>query len=144
MGTSVGQICNRNTVTCASDAEIRNVVALMSERHVGSVILVQEMADGPRPYGIVTDRDLVVRIIAAGVDMDSLTIRDVATMDITVVQENDGIGEAVHLMHEAGINRLPVVDRRGILIGVISGDDLLLHLAEQVQELASLFMRAAR
>ena len=141
MGTSVGQICKRNPVTCASDAEITDVVDLMREQQVGSVILVQEMTDGTRPYGIITDRDLVVRVFTAGVEYDSLTIRDVATTDLKLVRENDGMGEAIHVMHEAGIKRLPVVDSVGRLIGIISGDDLLLHLANEVQELASLFIR---
>lgn len=143
MGMSVGQICKRNPVTCMRDAEIRDVVGLMRERKVGSVIVVQELTGETRPYGIITDRDLVVRVISAGEDLDSLTIRDVATTDLRVVREHDSIGEAIHIMHEAGIKRLPVVDALGILIGIISGDDLLLHLANEVQELAALFARGA-
>ncbi len=143
MGTSIGQICNRKPVTCAHDAEIRDVVALMRDKAVGSVILTQTMSDGTRPYGVVTDRDLVVHVIAAGVDIDSLTIRDVATTDLKSIHENDRIGEAIHMMREAEIKRLPVVDTLGRLVGIISGDDLLLHLANEVQELASLFMRGS-
>ncbi len=141
MGTSVGQICNRKPVTCAHDAEIRDVVNLMRDEQVGSVILTQKMVDGTRPYGVVTDRDLVVRVIAAGLDIETLTIRDVATTDLKSIHENDRIGDAIHMMREAEIKRLPVVDTLGRLIGIISGDDLLLHLANEVQELASLFMR---
>ncbi len=141
MSMSVGQICKRNPVTCARDAEIREVVGLMRERGVGSVIVVQELTGEMRPYGIITDRDLVVRAISAGEDINSLTIGDVATTDVRVAREHDSIGEAIHIMREAGIKRLPVVDALGILIGIVSGDDLLLHLANEVQELAALFAR---
>jgi len=143
MGMSVGQLCKRNPVTCAFDAEIRDVVGLMREREVGSVIVVQELSGEMRPYGIITDRDLIVRVISSGENLDSLTIRDVATTDLRVVREHDSVGEAIHIMREAGIKRLPVVDALGILVGIISGDDLLLHLANEVQELAALFARSA-
>jgi len=141
MTISIAQICNKNPVTCAIDAEVRDVVNLMREKQVGSVIVVNEMTDGTRPYGIITDRDLVVRVIAAGVDLESLVIRDIATTEIAVGRDTDSAGEAIHVMREEGVKRLPVVDALGRLIGIVSGDDLLLHIANEVQALASLFMR---
>lgn len=87
MGLSVGQICKRKPVTCTRDAEIKDVVDLMRERRVGSVIVVHESAGAVRPYGLITDRDLVVRVISTGASLDSLAVKDVATSELIVGRE---------------------------------------------------------
>lgn len=132
---SVGQICNRDTVIARKEDSIVEIAKLMRELHVGSVIIVEDAEDGVKPVGIVTDRDLVVEILAAQIDPDTVAIGDIMSYELTTAQENDGLWETLQRMRAKGIRRLPVVDGQGLLLGILSSDDLLELLAGELGEL---------
>jgi CBS domain-containing protein len=100
----------------------------MKRRQVGSLLLL----DGPRPVGIVTDRDLVVRAVAEGRDPREQWVRDCVTYDPIVVRVEDGIETAVSLMRKHGVRRLPLVDESGAAVGIVTADDLLSLLGREV------------
>ncbi|MES1943608.1 hypothetical protein PC39_05820 [Salinisphaera sp. PC39] len=129
----VGSFCNRDPVTVRRDTEIREAARSMRTHHVGALVVV----DGGRPVGIVTDRDLVIEVLAGDVSDDKLTIGDVMTQDVGVIEEDEGFSEALVKMAELGARRLPVVDARGHLVGMVSLDDILECYAELTDRLRS-------
>lgn len=129
----VGSFCNRDPVTITRDAEIREAARRMRTHHVGALVVAEE----GRPVGIVTDRDLVVEVLAQEVPDDTLTVGDVMTREVGTVGEREGLSEALVRMGELGVRRLPVVDDEGCLIGLVSLDDILECYAELTERLRS-------
>ena len=138
---SIGEICNRKVVVMQREETIGEAAKLMRDQHVGSVLVVDEQ-DGKRvPVGIVTDRDLVVEVIAPELDADAITVGDIMMTGFAVVKEETGVFEAIQYMRTKGIRRLPVVDAEERLIGIVTLDDLLILLAEELDALAKLVAR---
>jgi len=138
---SIGEICNRKVVVMQREETIAEAAKLMRDQHVGSVLIVDEQ-DGKRvPVGIVTDRDLVVEVIAPELDADAITVGDIMMTGFAVVKEETGVFEAIQYMRIKGIRRLPVVDAEERLIGIVTLDDLLILLAEELDALAKLVAR---
>ncbi len=138
---SIGEICNRKVVVMQREETIAEAAKLMRDQHVGSVLIVDEQ-DGKRvPVGIVTDRDLVVEVIAPELDADAITVGDIMMTGFAVVKEETGVFEAIQYIRTKGIRRLPVVDAEERLIGIVTLDDLLILLAEELDALAKLVAR---
>ncbi len=132
---SLATICNRNVVYIDQDAGIVEVAQLMRERHVGSVIVV----DGAgKPIGIITDRDLVIEVIANEVSAEALLLKDIMTPEPVILQESADTEAALKLLRDHGVRRAPVVDAEGLLSGIVSMDDVLQHLSQELNELVSL------
>jgi len=143
----VADICTRSVVTCRRDITALDLAKLMRERHVGAVVVVDEDEDGGRamPVGVVTDRDLVVEVMACGVDPEILRVGDLIVTAPETVVDDELMFDAVWHMRRKGIRRLPVVDAQGCLFGILSADDLTRFLAEQLTGVASLAIgQAAR
>ena len=110
----------------------------MRRQHVGDLVVVDEV-DGKRlPAGIVTDRDIVMEIVAMGLDASVMTVGDFMEPKLATVDENEGIYETMLYMRTEGVRRLPVVDRDGALVGIVTLDDLIELLADEMSELAKL------
>jgi CBS domain-containing protein len=137
----VGEICNRAVVVAEKTLSVREAAQLMRSRHVGDVVVVEQRNGSRHPVGIVTDRDIVVEVVAAGVNPDALTVADITGPDLATVSESEGVYEALHTMRSKGVRRIPVVDRDGGLVGIVTLDDLLSLLAEEMTELAKLVSR---
>jgi len=135
---SIGEICVRNVVCAGRDATVMEAAALMREHHVGGVIIVDPAQDGRIPVGIVTDRDIVVETVAAGVDPQSVRVGDLLKRPIATVTEDMGYAETISKMSVAGVRRMPVVDHRGLLVGIIALDDLLRQLASPLAAVSEL------
>jgi CBS domain-containing protein len=115
---------------------------LMRENHVGSIVVVEQMNSGKRiPVGIITDRDLVVEVLAPGLDAETITVGDIMEAELVTVREKEGLLETMEIMRYKGVRRIPVVDEAGQLIGIASIDDLLEVLAEEMTELAKIVAR---
>lgn len=131
-------ICNREVLIAQKIDTVVEAARLMREYHVGNVIIIEERNGLKYPVGIVTDRDIVVELIAKEVDINSVTLGDIMYREITLAKENDDINETIKIMRQKGIRRLPVVDDSGALIGIVTLDDLIDLIAEQLQDLAEL------
>ena len=138
---SVGAICNREVVICRPDEPIREAATLMRNRHVGDVIVVENREDGPVPVGILTDRDILIELLAEEVDLDSLTCGDVMSGELVIAKEDDEILDTIELMRDKGVRRIPVVNQQGGLEGVLTVDDLVELIAEQLTDLVRLCRR---
>ena len=138
---SVGEICNREVVIAEKSLSVDEAARLMRSYHVGDLIVVEQQAGRNRPVGIVTDRDIVVEVMAAGIAPDSLTVSDIMGPNLATVQEGEGVFETIRLMRAKGVRRMPVVDREGGLVGIVTLDDLMTLLAEEMTELANMVAR---
>lgn len=138
---TVGEFCNREVVFIRRDESIPETARLMRRHHVGDLVVVEEQQDRRVPVGIVTDRDLVLEVIAQEVDPNKLTVGDVMSIELVTAREEDSLFDAIKLMRRRGVRRVPVVDRAGVLVGILSVDDLLELFAETLGDLATLLQR---
>ncbi len=137
----IGEICNREVVFATRDTSILETAQLMRRHHVGDLVVVDEKNDKRIPVGIVTDRDIVIEVIAKEADINSLTAGDIMGPELVTTREAEGVFETIQLMRLKGVRRMPVVDHHGGLVGIVSVDDLVELLAEEMSELAKLISR---
>lgn len=135
---SAGEYCNRDVVVIDKSAPVREAVNLMRGNHVGDVVVVEKQADMVVPLGILTDRDIVVEILAEDVDLDAVNVGDVMSYQLVTVSEETKLLDAIKLMRINGVRRLPVVNKQAGLEGILSVDDLLELIVEQLTDIASL------
>lgn len=134
----VGEVCNREVVVVDRGASLLEAAHLMRSQHVGDVVVV-EIQDGRSiPVGILTDRDIVVELIAEEVDLQKVAVGDVMSFELIIARESDGLFETVEHMRDRGVRRLPVVAENGGLEGILAVDDVLELLAEQLTALVRL------
>lgn len=118
------EVCKRDVVIASRNTSLADAAKLMRERHVGSVLVVDAAAAG-RPVGIVTDRDIVVQVVAAGLDHRGMTVGEIMSTPLLTVRDEDDALVALKAMRLRGVRRVPVVDEAGLLVGIVSLDDLL-------------------
>jgi CBS domain-containing protein len=116
-------VMTREPVPCEPGDSISRIAEIMKREDVGSVPVV-ESADSGRLVGIVTDRDIVVRVLAEGRDVSGATVRDAMTPNPATCREDDDVSRAVAHMAERQVRRLPVVDADGRLRGIIAQADI--------------------
>ena len=134
----IGEICTREVVIVKRNETVLEAAKLMRQHHVGDVVVIEEH-DGVRfPVGIVTDRDLVVEIMAPELDPAAITVGDIMEQELVIVKESMGLFEAIQYMRSKTVRRLPVVDENGALLGILALDDLLELLSEELLAIARL------
>jgi CBS domain-containing protein len=139
---TIGEICSRETVFTTRDTTVATAARLMRHHHVGTLVVVEQMNGGKRvPVGIVTDRDVVVEVMATGLDSNAITVGDIMGQELVTARESEGVLETMQIMRYKGVRRLPIVDKNGQLVGIVSFDDLLEVLAEQITELSKIVAR---
>lgn len=132
------EIMTRNVKTANRETSLREVAVLMREGDMGAVPVVEN----GKLVGIVTDRDIVVRAVAEGKDV-STVIGDVMTTEIFASKENDFVFEAIRLMGDKQVRRIPVINDEGELVGIIAMADVALEtedereIAETLEEISS-------
>ena len=136
---TVGEICMRETVVSGRQTSIVEIARLMRGAHVGSIVVVDD--DGRTPVGVITDRDLVVEILATEIGTESVTAGDVMSADLITVEQDESVFDAVQTMRERGIRRMPVVDGAGLLVGIVTMDDLIEFLVEELSDLVRVVKR---
>lgn len=137
----IGEFCNRDVIIINGDESVKSAAELMRKHHVGDVVLVEENQGQQTPVGIVTDRDLVIEVIAVGLDTTVLTVQDIVTRSLLTVKEDDNVFDCLELMKIKGVRRLPVVDADKSLIGIITMDDITALLAGMLYNVVSVIDR---
>jgi predicted transcriptional regulator len=130
---TVGAHCNRNVATIKETAAIADAAVLMREAHVGDLIVMD--SQGTSPIGVITDRDIVIELIAEDVDLKTVTVGDIMTGSIATVNESNGLEFALKEMHRCGIRRIAVTDSDHKLVGVLSLDDVVNYLMSLLDHL---------
>lgn len=137
----IGEVCNREVVVAEKSLAVTEAAGLMRMHHVGDVVVVDDRGGKRRPVGILTDRDIAVEVVAAGVNPEALTAGDIMTSELATLRESEGLYEALRYMRDKGVRRMPVVDGDGALVGILTLDDLLTLLAEELTNVAKLLSR---
>lgn len=132
---SVGRICVREVDVVSLDESVRAAASRMHDRKVGTLVVVSSESV---PIGMVTDRDLVTRVLAHGLSADEIQVADVMTEVPRTVHEEASIEDALAIMRAGSFRRVPVVDSNRHLVGLLSLDDILSLLAEEFRDIGLL------
>ena len=138
---TIGAICNHTVITALPTATVLEAATLMRQHHVGDVVVVKEHQGKQVPIGIVTDRDVVVDLVATELDCRVITVGDIMVTNLAVAKDSTGVLEAIQLMASKGVRRLPIVGDDGELVGIVTLDDVLLLLAKELGALTKLVAR---
>lgn len=130
----VGSLCTRQTVIIRPDETALTATRLMGDFGVGSIVVV----DGGRPVGILTDRDIAIRVVSEAKDADATSVGSIMSYPVITIPEYAAVGDALRRMRAHRIRRLPVVDEAGALAGILTIDDLLDLIAEELEAIADL------
>ncbi len=132
---SVGRICRRNVFIANLDENVRDVARRMREHNVGTLVALDANRE---PVGIVTDRDIAVRVVAEDRDARKTTVLDVMTIVPQTVSEDTPIEVALQMMRGGAFRRVPVIGKDGSLVGLLSLDDVLDLLADEFHVIGEL------
>jgi CBS domain-containing protein len=126
---SLERFCRKATVTCLASDTVTAAAIKMREGHVGSLVVVDEQY---KPIGILTDRDVVCRVVADQRSPDATRVGEVMSFDLQVAHATDKVDQALFAMQSKGVRRLPLVDVEGRLAGIVSLDDMLVLLSAEL------------
>lgn len=132
---SAGKLCVRSVDVADAEESALTAARRMNDRGVGTLVVVDA---GREPIGMLTDRDLTVRVLAKGRDPVLTTVRDVMTPDPETVTECTSLEDALRVMRKGPCRRVPVVDGQGRLVGLLSLDDILELLASEFNSIRGL------
>lgn len=135
---NVGEECSRPAITVAVSATLAEAAVLMRERNVGALIVTQSPSNRPTAVGVITDRDIVRAQLDHTADLSSLGVEQAMSRDPLEINAQADIGDAIRRMRARGVRRAPVITGNGTLIGVVSIDDLIVRVAEDLNGLAVL------
>ncbi|HJR02020.1 MAG TPA: CBS domain-containing protein [Methylomirabilota bacterium] len=128
----LGKICTKPVVTASAQMTVDEAARAMRSRNVGALVVV----NAGRPIGMLTDRDVVVEVVAKGMDPDTVRVGDVMRRRPITIREDLGIFDAARVFAKTGVRRLPVVTKTGVLVGVIAVDDLIMLLGNEMGHMA--------
>ncbi len=135
---AIGELCSRDVVFVERNETVAQAARRMREHHIGSLVVVDRSGGAPRPVGMFTDRDVAVGVVALGLDPQATPVEAAMRGSVVSVREDEGVGRAIAMMRSEGVRRLPVVDARGALVGLIASDDLIDLFAEEMSGLAGM------
>lgn len=138
----IADCCKRDVVVAERDTTVAQAAKLMRKYHVGDVVVVDSAGAAQRPLGIVTDRDIVVEVVALGVDPCDVKLGELVTGRLACVAAADTHVDAIRMMAANAVRRMPVVDAMGSLVGIVTADDLLPQVAAELSDLSLLSARS--
>lgn len=122
---NTGEVCTRSVTIAFRYTSLNGAARLMRENHVGCLVVVDETNGMRYPVGMLTDRDIVTAVIASDLDAKLLQVEDVMSTDLLCAREDDSLIDLVRNMRRKGVRRIPVVGAQGDLVGLVSLDDVL-------------------
>ena len=135
---TTGAFCTREVVIAEKSTGIVELTQLMRKHHVGDVVVVDKQGEKVIPVGVVTDRDIVVELVALEVDLASVTAGEVMSRELVTGRDTESIWDSLQRMRRKGIRRMPVVNEAGSLEGILTVDDLIELLADELSTLAAI------
>lgn len=129
---TTGDICTRNVSFATRDMTLAAAARQMREHHVGCLVVVDVADARRRVLGVLTDRDIVVEVVAPGIDPATLAVGDVMSAEPVTAREDDSLIDLMRLMRSHGVRRVPVVGAGDELVGIVTLDDVLTILAEEL------------
>lgn len=135
---TVGNYCERNLALLTRDASLQKAAKMMRSHHLGEVIVVEKLNGKNIPVGLVTDRDLVIEIMALEVDVEQISVGHIMSLELITVREDYSLSDSLEIMQQHGVRRLPVVDSDGVLIGLIDMELILKVLCQDLGKMLEL------
>ena len=132
---SAADLCNRIDTFATREMTVERAAQLMREHHVGCLVVADDTPQGRLVVGVLTDRDIVTAVVAMSLDPAALRVEDVMSVDVTTARAEDSMEDLVGTMRREGVRRLPVTTPEGCLIGLVTLDDLLRVMAEQLRSM---------
>jgi CBS domain-containing protein len=127
-------VARTEVMTASRDQSAGNLATVMQEETVGSVVIEED----DQPVGIVTDRDLVLEVLEPRREASEVTAGEIMTETPVTVRDDAGVFDAIRKMHEESVRRMPVVDGDGLLAGIVTLDDLVVMLSDEMDTLAGI------
>jgi CBS domain-containing protein len=134
-------ICTPAVICCRAEESALAAAQLMRQAHVGDLVVVADPDDDSEPLGIITDRDIVIEVLARERDPRTTRVRDVMRTPVVLARESEDLTTVLERMKAHGVRRAPVVGSGGRLIGIISLDDLLKQIATVTTALSEIVTR---
>ena len=137
---TIGKICQREVDLADGDEPIVEAAKRMSQKMVGTLVVLDEKR---QPIGIVTDRDVAMRVVAEGRSLDTTVVREVMSAHPRTISVAAPVETALATMRQLGVRRLPVVQADGTLAGIVSLDDVISLLIEELRSIHGVLQKAA-
>jgi CBS domain-containing protein len=137
----IADICTRNAVHIGATESVQVAAEVMRKRHVGSLVVIEQRNGERIPVGVITDRDIVLAVVAPGIDPGTSTVADVMTRPAATCTEDEDLFDAIETMRTRGVRRLPVLGAKGGLAGMVSADDIYDALGTHLRELGHALTR---
>ena len=141
MGTKLKEFATTLVAVVEPETSALEVAQLMRRHHIGALVVVDAI-DKNKPVGIVTDRDLVLELMAEGLDPSVFTAGDIMTVDLVTARPDMDALEAMQLMKKNRLRRLVVVDKAGHLAGIVTIEDVLALLTTELAGFAAVLATA--
>ena len=135
------ELCTPDVASCTAEITALHAARLMRDHHVGDLVILDENSDDGTPIGIVTDRGIVVEVLARDLDPTKVTVRDIMRVPLVIARASEEVEQALERMRAHGVRRVPMLDDEGRLAGIVSLDDLLRRLATDAAALAEVIAR---
>lgn len=130
---NAGDICTRNVIFAYKSMSVGEAARLMREQHVGSLVVVDEVDGGRAVVGMLTDRDIVTCLVAKDFNPALVRVADAMSTDVVCARPADSIFDLLSSMRRKGVRRIPVVDAKSLLVGLVALDDVLEIVAEELR-----------
>lgn len=138
---SIKCLCHKNVVTLPKNANVKDALHLMKENNVGTIVIVHDPKNDPTPCGIVTDRDIAMYIFTQDEDIKSLPIENIMNRNVLSVKQEQGIKEVIEKMCEKGVRRTLVLNEEKKVVGIVSIDDLMILIADELNSVSELIKK---
>ena len=131
------EICTPDVVLCTPNTRVLAAARMMRHSHVGDLVVVEDPEGDQTPFGIVTDRDIVIEVLGKELDPSKVTVAEIMRKPAVIASESEDISQAIERMKAHGVRRIPVMGAHRKLTGIIALDDLVRRLAADAAALAS-------
>ncbi|KFA87999.1 CBS domain-containing protein [Archangium violaceum] len=131
---SLARFCRKTVAVIQPSQSVAEAAQALRDHHVGALVVVQEAL---RPVGMLTDRDIVTRVVAERKDPGALTVGEVMSPEPTTAHVDDSLDRTLFTLREQGVRRLPIVDEQGRVVGLVSLDDVLVLLSGELGQTAA-------
>lgn len=128
-------LCVLDVACCTRELSIAAAARLMRQHHTGDLIVVDDADEEREPVGIITDRDIVLEVVARDRDPGKTTVGEVMSNRLVVASQSEDLTQALERMATHGVRRLPVVDDERYVLGIVTLDDVLREHAGQAKQL---------
>jgi CBS domain-containing protein len=130
--------CILDVAVCTPRATILEAAHLMRKTHTGDLVVVEDDEERQEPLGVITDRDIVIEVLAKGLDPATTLVGSVIRTPVVIAHEDEDSSQTLERMRVHGVRRMPVVGTHGKLVGVVTADDMLKRVAGEMSTLTEI------